>query len=118
MPVPEISDWLSARGNSRTELTNYLYDFGTTSMWMRSPGLSLVIELRYGAVRRVRAAFAKVDMRHGNIRRHCFPRKVANDVARIASSLPRLEPPTCAPKRHLVLGPPVRPTTPDSWRTR
>jgi hypothetical protein len=33
-------------------------------------GLSLVIELRYGAVRRMRAAFAKADMRHGNIRRH------------------------------------------------
>ena len=25
VPVPESSDWLRARGNSRTELTNYLY---------------------------------------------------------------------------------------------
>lgn len=40
VPVPESSDWLSVRGNSRTELTNYLYDFGATSMWMRKPGLS------------------------------------------------------------------------------
>jgi hypothetical protein len=33
-------------------------------------GFSLVIELRYGAVRRMRAALAKAGMRHGNIRRH------------------------------------------------
>jgi hypothetical protein len=61
VPVPESSDWLRVRGNSRTVLTNYFYYFGV---------VSLVIELRYGAVRRVRAAFAKADMRHGNIRRH------------------------------------------------
>jgi hypothetical protein len=65
----------------------------------------------------MRAAFAKTDMRHGNIRRHLFPRKVANYVARIASLL-RREPPTCATKPLLVLGLPGRPTKPDLWRSR
>jgi hypothetical protein len=40
------------------------------TMWVRRPGLSLVIESRYGAVRRMRAVSAKTDMRRGNIRGH------------------------------------------------
>jgi hypothetical protein len=65
----------------------------------------------------MRAVSAKTDMRRGNIRRHLFPRKVANYVARIAALL-RRELLTCATKPLLVLSLPVRPTKPDLWRPR
>jgi len=35
---PESSDWLSVRDNSRTELTNYLYEFGNHQHVDAQPG--------------------------------------------------------------------------------
>jgi hypothetical protein len=67
------------------------------------------------------AAFAKSDMRRGNMRHHSFPRKIASDFAATAFSLSRLDLPTRAPKPLLVFGSPVRPTKLDlrqSWLSR
>src|SRR5260370_23580730 len=71
---------------------------------------SLVIVSRCGEVRKRRAELAKYDMRRSTIRRprddmrRCTirrPREPASEVAKIASSLRRLEPPVRAIARAL-----------------
>ena len=86
----------------------------------------LVITSRCGEVRRRRAELAKYDMRRSTIRRwrddmpRCTirrPHEPASEVAKIGSSLRRLEPPAPAARCVLVFGSPVRSTEPGSCRS-
>ena len=73
----------------------------------------LVIASRFGAVRRRQAELAKYDTRRSTIRRsrddmrRCTirrPRKPASELAKIASSLRRPEPPARAARCALIFG--------------
>jgi hypothetical protein len=85
----------------------------------------LVIASRCGEVRIRRAELAEYDMRRSTIRRLRDdmrgstirgPRAPASDVAKIASSLRRLEPPARAARCAPVVGSPDRSTEPGSCR--